>query len=129
MQNFLMNLERYAPFVLRLGLSLVFLWFGSQQLLDGENWVGLVPESIASISGISALTLVYINGIFEIVFGIALLLGIFTRWVALLLALHVFHIVSIVGYNDVGVRDFGLAMALLSIFMRGHDFLCLMKKY
>ena len=116
---FLENIQPYAPTVLRVGLSLVFLWFGSQQLLHTSSWVGLIPDSVVSISGFSAVTLVYINGTFEVVFGLCLFLGFFTRISALLLAIHLLQITFIVGYNDVGVRDFGLSMATISVFLFG----------
>lgn len=118
-------MKSWAPAVVRVGLSLVFLWFGSQQLMHTESWVGIVPDWAASLSGMSASTLVLLNGGFEVIFGLAMLVGFFTRTAALLLALHMFQIVSIVGYNDIGVRDFGLAMATLSVFLHGMDKLCL----
>lgn len=119
--------KKFSPLVVRIGLSLVFLWFGSQQLLHTEAWTGLIPKSILSISGMSALSFVYFNGIFEIVFSILLILGLFTRLAALLLALHLLNIIFVVGYSDIAVRDFGLAMAGISIFLSGADAWCLDK--
>ena len=114
-----------APTVVRVGVSLVFLWFGSQQLMDANAWAGLIPNWVLTLVPLSAQSLVRFNGSFEVVFGCALLVGIFTRITALLLALHLFHIMTVVGYNDIGVRDFGLSMATLSVFLYGSDPLCL----
>ena len=111
--------QKYAPKVLRLGLSLVFIWFGTQQILHTAMWTGLIPAWIVSISHLSAHTLVLFNGSFEIVFGLCLLFGYFTRVAALLLALHMLDITYVVGYNDVGVRDFGLSMAAVAAFLWG----------
>ncbi len=119
MKEILEKSKIYAPLVLRVGLALVFLWFGSQQLMNPSDWAGLIPESIVSISSISALNFVFLNGLFEVVFGVALLVGFYTRIVALLLALHLFGIAFTVGYNDVGVRDFGLAVSTLAVAMQG----------
>ena len=113
------KLEKYAPSVLRIGMSLVILWFSSQQFLDAESWTIFVPERIVSLSGISALNLVYFNALFELVFGALLILGIQTRISALLLSLHLFQISFIVGYSSTGVRDFGLALATFVVFMNG----------
>jgi uncharacterized membrane protein YphA (DoxX/SURF4 family) len=110
-----------APIVVRIGISLVFLWFGFQQVLHTAMWVGLIPDWVLSLSGLSAASLVHFNGAFEIVFGLCLLLGIYTRISSLLLALHMLHIMVTVGYNAIGVRDFGLAMAAISIFLSGMD--------
>lgn len=116
------KMKSFAPIVLRIGLSLVFLWFGAQQLLHTSAWTGMIPEWIISMSGISAVTLVYANGIFEVIFASCLLLGLFTRAVSLILALHLLQITTVVGYNGVGVRDFGLTLAMFSIFLNGADF-------
>ncbi len=109
----------YAPAVLRIGISLVFLWFGSQQLINTVNWTSLIPESLTQVTGISATTFVLFNGSFEVVFGLAMLFGFFTRVASLLLALHMFHIMFIVGYGQTGVRDFGLAIATTAVFLFG----------
>lgn len=117
-------MKNFAPVVLRVGLSLVFLWFGTEQISNTEVWTGLIPEWITSVSGFPPASLVLFNGIFEILFGLLLLLGIFTRTTSLVLALHLFSIMFTVGYNDVGVRDFGLAMATLAVFLNGPDLWC-----
>ncbi len=124
-QSKLEKMSKYAPVVVRVGISLVVLWFGTQQVLDTESWTRLIPEWATATSGMSAATLVYINGVFELIFGTLLLLGLFTRVVAGLIALHMIHITFTVGYNGVGVRDFGLTMAAISVFLGGVDACCL----
>ncbi len=117
----LLSPSPYAPVVLRIGISLVFLWFSFQQLTNTDLWTGFVPDLAVSLSGLSAETLVLFNGVFEMVFGIALLVGFYTRFAAALLSFHMFHLVSIVGYSAIGVRDFGIAMATLSIALAEVD--------
>jgi len=112
-------MNKYAPTVLRIGIALVILWFGTQQLINPTQWVGYIPDGLVGILSLSALKLVYLNGLFEIFFGSALLLGYFTRVSALLLALHMLDITYIVGFDAVGVRDFGIAIATVSLFMFG----------
>ncbi|MFA6520295.1 MAG: DoxX family protein [Candidatus Paceibacterota bacterium] len=121
------KMKRFAPIVVRLGLAVVFLWFGTQQIINTSAWVNLIPSWITSISGISAVGFVHFNGAFEIVFGLCLLMGYFTKATAFLLALHMLHITFTVGYNGIGVRDFGLSMATISIFLYGIDSWCLDK--
>jgi len=65
---------------------------------------------------LSAVTLVHLNGVFEIIFGTALLLGFFTQLSAFLLALHMLDITFTVGFDSIGVRDFGLSIATIVIF-------------
>jgi uncharacterized membrane protein YphA (DoxX/SURF4 family) len=62
-----------------------------------------------------------LNGWFEISFGLCLLFGFYTRIVALFLALHLLEIMYSVGYSPIGVRDFGLTIAMFSVFLFGAD--------
>ena len=117
------SLKNLAPAILRIGIALVFMWFGFQQLTDAALWLGYVPDAVVAILHVGVTTLVHFNGAFEFLFGLALLAGFFTRTTALLLALHMADIVLIVGYTSIGVRDFGLAVATLAVFCYGADIL------
>ncbi len=110
----------YAPILLRFAIGLVYLWFGSSQLLDPLQWEAFVP-SWALYGGITSHTLVYFNGIFEVIMALLLLLGIYTRIVASLLFVHLLTITLSIGFNAIGVRDFGLTFATLSIALYGDD--------
>jgi uncharacterized membrane protein YphA (DoxX/SURF4 family) len=105
--------------ILRLGLAAVFLWFGFSQLFDGINWVSLVPEWAVNIAHLPPAMIVLANGLFEVVFGTLLALGILTRYVAILLALHLAFIAFQMGLTAIGVRDFGLVTALIALGFLG----------
>lgn len=120
-------MKKYSPAVLRIGLGIVFLWFGLSQIKSPGEWIVFLPSWI-SFLGIPATTFVYMNGIFEIVLGFFMLLGLYVRFSALLLSLHLFGIAFAVGYNAIAVRDFGLAVATFAVFLNGRDVLCLKKK-
>ena len=117
------KMQKAAPVVLRIGLALVFLWFGFAQLLHTSMWLGLIPKWVTGMSGLQAVTLVHFNGAFEIVFGICLLFGFFTRVVTLLFALHMIHIaltlVAASGLTAISVRDLGLSFAAVTLFLLG----------
>lgn len=117
------SLTKYAPVITRIGMALVFLWFGFTQVTSPDAWTPLIPEFITNITHLSALTFVYINGGMEIILGILLILGIYTRISALILALHLLAITVDVGYNAIGIRDLGLTMATFSVFLSGPDFI------
>ena len=125
MKSFISKLPAYAPVVLRYGFSAVILWFSSQQFLHNSYWIAYIPDYAVSLTHISASTLVTLNATFELIFGLMLLIGWQTRLAALLLSLHIFDIMFVVGYSEIGVRDFGLAIALLTIFMDGPDQYCI----
>ena len=113
--------SRFAPVALRFGLSAVYLWFGISQITDADSWTVWVPNWAVSISGMNQTTIVLMNGWLETIAGILLAAGFLTRWVALILTVHMFVLVFEIGLNDIGVRDFGLAMATLSLFLFGKD--------
>jgi uncharacterized membrane protein YphA (DoxX/SURF4 family) len=116
--------SKYAPVVLRLGLALVFLWFGISQLRDADAWTGFVPAWVPALSGLGAETIVTLNGWFEVVAGAFLALGFWVRPVAALLFLHLAAIVVNLGPTELGVRDFGLACATLAVTLYGEDRWC-----
>jgi len=128
MQKLIAFLERYAASVLRFGLAAVILWFSLQQFLHNSVWTAYVPDSIVALTHLGAGTIVFLNAVFELVFGALLAFGWQTRTVALLLSLHLFDIMWTVGYGEIGVRDFGLAIATFVIFMNGTDSLCIQQK-
>ena len=128
MQKIIKFLELYSASILRYGMAAVILWFSVAQFFNATQWTAYVPDSIVSMTGISAVVLVYFNATFELIFGILLLLGWQTRPVAFLLAAHLFDIMYIVGYGEIGVRDFGLAVATFVVFMNGTDSLCIQQK-
>jgi uncharacterized membrane protein YphA (DoxX/SURF4 family) len=72
--------------------------------------------------GMSAVMLWFsFNALFELAFGVLMLFGIQTRVAAFLLAIHLFDIMYVVGYGEIGVRDLGLAIATLVVAMNGPD--------
>lgn len=119
-----MNNRQYIGIsILRIALSFVFIWFGLSQIGNAAQWVGFVPDWATSI--MSAGALVYLNGIFEVIAGLMLAIGMFPRYVALLLGLHLLVISSSLGFTAIGVRDIGLAFATFSLFFLGNDKLAL----
>jgi uncharacterized membrane protein YphA (DoxX/SURF4 family) len=120
LNKFVNNYKKFAPVVLRYGLVFVFLWFGTSQLRNQTMWTYLVP-SWATAFGLSAVTIVKLNGAFEVLFGILLLVGWHIRIVAGLLFLHLLVIASSLGFSPIGVRDIGLSLATLSIALHGAD--------
>ena len=111
--------QKYAPSIVRIAISLVFLWFGINQAFVPDNFVGYLPAFLLELT--FAKTLVILNGVSEIILGGLLLVGFLIRPVALILAAHLLGIIFSLGYNDIAVRDFGLMLVTLSIFIGGRD--------
>jgi uncharacterized membrane protein YphA (DoxX/SURF4 family) len=110
-----MNID--ADGVLRIGLSLVYLWFGINQIADPTSFLGFPPAWIL----LEPAALVFFNGVFETITATLLLFGVFNRVVAGLLGLHMVGIIVAVGYNPVAVRDFGLLVGLIAVMINGSD--------
>jgi uncharacterized membrane protein YphA (DoxX/SURF4 family) len=120
------RINPYAPSILRIGMAIVFLWFSINQLINPLDWTGFVPENLSR--AFDPVKLVYLNAGFEMAFASLLLLGIWTRISSVLLALHLLAIIISLGYNQIAVRDAGLAIATLTVAVNGPDKLCLIKK-
>ncbi len=118
--------KQYAPIVLRIGMSLLLIWFGLTNIFTPQTLVGYLPSWFTFIA---PLTFMVMNGIFELVIGVALLLGILTRTAALLGALHILGIGLSLGYNDIAVRDIGLAIAMFVVFLDGPDKFCVYQRW
>lgn len=118
------KLSLFAPVILRLGLTAVVAWFGISQFMSPDQWVGVVPGWAKSLSGLDAATIIYINAWFEVIAALMLGIGIFTRWVALILSIHLLVIASGFGASATGVRDFGLTMSLFALSLFGTHKYC-----
>ena len=122
------SLKRFSKPLIRIVMSMVFLYFGYQQITSPVEWSGFVPDFALSF-GLSATSIVIMNSLLELSLGTLLLLGLFTRFSSVILALHLFGIAFSLGFSDLGVRDFGLAIATLTIFLNGADDFCLDRKF
>lgn len=107
-------LAPYSTLVLRLGLAVVIMWFGMSQLLQPDMWISWVPAWTEAL-GLTPATVVLLNGIFESIAGLLLFFGAFTRYVALLLFVHMILIVFDIGLTQIGMRDLGLAAGFLAL--------------
>ena len=113
--------EAFAPVILRYGLSLLFLWFGFSQLLNAGAWISWVPAWVPSLAHLGVDDIVILNGSFEVIAGAFLAIGIWVRWTALILALHMFMIVFDIGLSAIGMRDLAIAFSTLSLATFGSD--------
>ncbi len=123
-----MHSKDLACVVLRVSLGLVFLYFSISQLNSPSEWSSFVPGFLTNF-GLSANNFVVFNGFIELVFGIFLIIGLYTRFSALVMSLHLFGIAFSIGFNPLGIRDFGLAFSTLALFLFGPDKYTLDYKY
>ncbi len=136
--SFFVKAKPYTPIVVRISIALVFLWFGINQLLVPKDFMGYLPSwviqdaagfghyfhSIIMLLHLTPAMIIFFNGLLETVLGLLLLVGLFTRVSALLLGLHLLSIAFSLGYNDVAIRDLGLFLVSISVFLHGADLWC-----
>ena len=133
--NFLNKNKKYSVDIVRISLALVLLWFGINQVSDSDSFLGYVPAwampnhmHMMHFPQIEINTIIIFNGISEIIIGLFLLVGLYTRIFAFIAAMHLFIIAVSLGYNDIAVRDFGLALMAISLIFSGAGSLSLDSK-
>jgi uncharacterized membrane protein YphA (DoxX/SURF4 family) len=117
--NLKLNKKEIGVYILRLGLAVVFLYFGISQILDQSKWIYFVPDRFLNfyINEVLKQKLVFINGIFDLIIALSLISGIFIRIFSILGFIHLLSItIFSLGFEPSGIRDLGLAFAMLSLF-------------
>jgi len=119
------SLSRYSEWsalFLRLAVGAIFIAHGRQKLFGGLTGFGQYLESLGvPLPSASALVVALV----EFLGGIALLLGLFTRWAALLLAINMLVAIVLVhwrhGLTGPGGFEFPLALlaATISLMLTG----------
>ncbi|MDO8508543.1 MAG: DoxX family membrane protein [Nanoarchaeota archaeon] len=121
--KYLEYIRIHRPIFLRISMGLMYIWFGINQLIYPDSFLKYIPAYTGAL--FSPLTVVYLNGIFEILLSTVLLFGFFVRSSALLLSLHLYFIGFSVVDSGIMVRDVALATALFVVFLNGNDKWCL----
>lgn len=109
--------------ILRVSLSLLFLWFGISQIYSPNNWIGFVPNFVIHI--IPANSIVLLNGSFEILFGLMMLTGFYLRFSSFLMGIHLLVIAFAMGFSSIAVRDYAITLATISLVFFGPDKFCI----
>lgn len=109
--------HQYARGLLTTALLLVFLYFGIDKFVHPTIWLGFMPLWMDGLLGLTANVWLGVIGALEILFALFLIFPIrkVRQIGCILIALHLVGIVTIVGWNDIGVRDTGLLLAALAL--------------
>lgn len=112
-----MNKNALGLLLLRIGLGSVFLWFGIDKFFNSSVWQHFIPDWFPML--IPAEAFILLLGVVETIVGVLVLFGLFTRFAAGLAALMLIPIIISLGYNEIGVRDFGLFLLALGVSALG----------
>lgn len=114
---------RYSQLALRIGLAIVFLWFGVHKFIEPQYWLDTwVPLSVQSVVqgiGVAPRDLINLIGLFEVLVAVSLVTGFFMRYFAIAAGLFLvsISITAVGGFNEVLVRDIGLLGGLVAIVL------------
>jgi putative oxidoreductase len=120
--RYLSRYSEWSALFLRVAVGVIFIAHGRQKLFGGLAGFGHYLESLGvPLPNVSALVVALV----EFLGGIALLLGLFTRWAALLLAINMLVAIVLVhlrhGLTGPGGFEFPLALlaAAISLLLTG----------
>lgn len=112
-----MNKNTVGRLLLRIGLGGVFLWFGIDKFVHPDIWVNYIPSWFPMLIPVS--TFILLMGVVESLIGLFVLIGFYTRTSASIAALMMIPILISLGYNEIGVRDFGILMLAAGVAALG----------
>lgn len=114
-----MDRNLWARRVLIVSLTIVFLYFGIMKFVEPSSWVGFLPSWMNGFMGFDKYLWLSVLGVLEIFLGVALLISRarVQKIVAALVALHLLFVVIQVGWNDIGIRDIGLFLSSIALFL------------
>jgi uncharacterized membrane protein YphA (DoxX/SURF4 family) len=114
--RFNLNKAQLAPFLLRLGLAIVFAYAAISSLMHPDQWVGYLPSFIARTH--DATNILRLFSVMEIGLAVWLLSGKFVRYAALLTTAMLAGIIVaqpgdlIITFRDIGLLFMALALAV-----------------
>ena len=112
-----------AQLLLRIGLAIVFVWFGLHQLYSPQSWTAWIPSWFLNLGWVDAVTFIRGHALVNVALGLLLLSGWQVRWIAIGVTLWLFDIVAVNGFTPETTRDIGLLFASLALaFLPDKDF-------
>lgn len=110
---------RYPQLALRIGLAVVYFWFGIDKFIQPEYWIGawmpMWAQRFAQTIGMNGSDVVILIGIFEVLVATSLVTGFFMRVFATIAIVFLVAVLVVHGLDEVLVRDIGLIAGLLAI--------------
>ncbi|MEK9152884.1 MAG: DoxX family membrane protein, partial [Patescibacteria group bacterium] len=112
-------MSKASSVIIRWSLAVLFVWFGSQQLMHPSAWSAFLPEWTGYFP-VPGEMLVRLNGWMEVVLGASMAAGLYVRIAAAVLGAHLFIIAVSVG-GAIGARDYALSAVTLALALSTPD--------
>lgn len=110
-------MKRTSFHILRIGLSITFLWIGILILKNPEAWGGYLQPWAEKLLPVSIAQTMTVTAILDIVIGVFLLVNFLPWLVALISAIHLFGVFAVSGITDITVRNIGLLAGMLALMI------------
>lgn len=116
----LKDLANHYPFIMRLSLAFVFIWFGVSEITNPVYWSGYVPQMARELLPIPILPFVQGHGAVLAFLGLCFLFRFQLRYTGVLAMLVLISIIgglmSTNGFDEIVVRDIGIFGLALSVW-------------
>ncbi|MFQ5881763.1 MAG: DoxX family membrane protein [Candidatus Methylomirabilales bacterium] len=112
-----MRVRVSSRLAVRLGLAVVFLWFGVDKFLAPEAWVGWIPSWLFGLLGGWQNPFLYLLGGAEVLVGLSFLTGWYLTPAAMASSIFLAAVILSMGFSDIVVRDIGLLGSALSLLL------------
>ncbi|MFQ5847810.1 MAG: DoxX family membrane protein [Candidatus Methylomirabilales bacterium] len=103
--------------VVRVGLAVVFLWFGVDKFVTPEAWIGWIPSWLYRLIREWQNPFLYLLGAGEVMIGLAFLTGWYLRVAATAASVFLAAVILSSPFSDITVRDIGLLGAAVSLLL------------
>lgn len=96
-------------------LGFIFVVFGVWQIFNPSYWSAYLPKFLENINSILFFR---INGTFNFIVGLFLILNLYPLIFSSLAILHLVGVIFLIGlFNDVAIRDLGFLILAIGIFL------------
>lgn len=94
--------QQYSPYIIGVGLGLIFLANSYTAFFSPEEFIKLVGDSFLKMLPLSADTIVKLIGVSDGLVGILLVLGLLRKYVAIYSVLWILGVIMVTGFAEVG---------------------------
>ncbi|MEK6860422.1 MAG: DoxX family protein [Nanoarchaeota archaeon] len=117
--------SKLSNLFIRIGIGFVFFYFGIDKFFHTQAWMNWIPPKLTFILPISAQTFTYILGVIEMVIGLFVFIGFFTRIFATIASVILLAIIVSIGFNEVAARDITILITTISLIFSGSNIFCI----
>ena len=110
-------MSKLAHHILRIGLGIMFLWIGILIYRAPDAWANFIQPWAVNLLPESPHNIMVQTAFLDMAIGFFLLIGVYTWLIALVATFHLITILIASGIDDVTVRDIGLVVATLTLFL------------